>query len=658
MNRRSRSLLVALSALALVVLAGITVSLTPRRGDSGLPVAPADKPKGIDDRPVDDGSRSDTSTFEVTDYTRPKDDDTLLVDDRIEDKKTAFDPNLVDRRPMEGWSLNASEAVIRLDVPIVKPDLNPERLVLYPSYSAAIAQANSVVFLLLPSVNMIDGKAKQFDDGLYAAIDQAYYLGHGETMKSHLETIRRIRQKVAKGSPADDYLLAGLSLASETVELSPRAKGLAKDFLSKEVLSKPIGFYTWNRPLSDCFRVLRYFAQPIEGDAIPLEIARVLRENESLRKDYVAAYSFYAKLTNPLVGLTPVDFLNGIPKLQDPPKPVSLFPAASSRETELFEKLFPNGLPPDANLMRELITAIRSGKVDLKPRLDGGWYEYQVYALETLLLPEKGDESNKLLLTKTYKKRMLEAFKALVTKRRETHSRELYGGKTEEAAPPPIKELKFVQPRLRVEPNPTYFLRTARSYAFLASFLEATLGEATLKSLHGLRETGPRQPDLHAELRSMRDLFYGLYLLSAEDIGAKPALLEGETVDREKCEKSAGDWLASIKTDPDLAADTRVSVPLFYDVRTNTVRLWMTIGVRLTALDARYARGPQVRPADGSADWKRVEPYKLLPIEYLIPVDEFAEVELKGGRVLTRAELRAICDRMKTKEKIIEALQR
>ena len=88
------------------------------------------------------------------------------------------------------------------------------------------------------------------------------------------------------------------------------------------------------------------------------------------------------------------------------------------------------------------------------------------------------------------------------------------------------------------------------------------------------------------------------------------------------------------------------------------MRLWMTIGVRLTGLDARYARGPQVRPGIGSSDWKPVESYKLIPSEYVIPVDEFAEVEIMGGRVLTRAELRAICDRMKTKEKILEALQK
>jgi hypothetical protein len=52
-----------------------------------------------------------------------------------------------------------------------------------------------------------------------------------------------------------------------------------------------------------------------------------------------------------------------------------------------------------------------------------------------------------------------------------------------------------------------------------------------------------------------------------------------------------------------------------------------------------------------------VEASDLYPGHYLIPVDEFAEVEVKGGRVYTRAEFRAICDRMKTKSRIVEAMQ-
>ena len=40
----------------------------------------------------------------------------------------------------------------------------------------------------------------------------------------------------------------------------------------------------------------------------------------------------------------------------------------------------------------------------------------------------------------------------------------------------------------------------------------------------------------------------------------------------------------------------------------------------------------------------------------MIAVDEFAEFEVDGSNTLTRAELRAFCDKYKTKEAILEAL--
>src|SRR5258707_570485 len=149
--------------------------------------------------------------------------------------------------------------------------------------------------------------------------------------------------------------------------------------------------------------------------------------------------------------------VNGAPTARATHSGVAVFPPSTSRETVLFETLFPAGLPANADLMNELVQAIRSGKVDLRPTADSGWYEYQVHALETLLLPEKGAEHNKLLLMKAYKKRMLEAFRATITKRRETHVRQLATPGLAGAAPlggyfPPPEQIK---PRLRVEPCPS-----------------------------------------------------------------------------------------------------------------------------------------------------------------------------------------------------------
>jgi hypothetical protein len=254
---------------------------------------------------------------------------------------------------------------------------------------------------------------------------------------------------------------------------------------------------------------------------------------------------------------------------------------------------------------------------------------------------------------------MLEAFKALVTKRRETHVRQLGEAMKAMSRPPPLQEK--VRPRLRVEPSPTYYLRTARAYAFLANVLEAELGKELLQRLHGLKKEGKRAPDLCAELIGMRDLFYGLYLVSVEDIGQKPALAADEGVDLERCYQAATEWLPKANADADLAVDTRVAVPLFVDPNRGVTREWLTLGVRLTRLEAAYVRPPSLKPAQALGElgeWEAVKSNQLEGASYLIAVDEFAEVELKGNRVLSREELRAICDREKTKEAILEALRR
>jgi hypothetical protein len=346
--------------------------------------------------------------------------------------------------------------------------------------------------------------------------------------------------------------------------------------------------------------------------------------------------------------------LAGKPNSEWPKGRVALLPASTSREHELFKRLFPEGLPPDADLMREFVTKIRSGAIDLSPRPDSGWYDWQINALETFLLPEKGAESEKLQLMKTYKKRMLEAFEALVTKRRETHVRQLDMPKEATMAMRPLDEY---MPALRLEPNPTYYLRTARGYGFLLSFLETAVGSGELAKLHGLKQGGVREPSLHEELMSMRDLFYGLYLVSCEDLGIRPeAEVSAGVKDPAACHTTAQTWLSKIWDDPDLAIDTRVAVPVFQDGERNVTRVWATLGVRLARLQVDFAKPPSVKPLQGEGDWKPLERYQMQGQSYVIPVDEFAEIELRGNRVLTRDELRALCDRLKTKEAIVSGI--
>ncbi len=589
---------------------------------------------------------------EVSDYKDPhRKPEADLADDRLDDKRPEFDPEVVDRRPLDEFQINASAAVLRLDVPAIKPDTEAALLQLHPTFAAAVKAAPSSAEVL-PSVNLLDNKAKQFDDGLVAALDLAYYRGLEGKLQSQVDLIRRLYDAVGKDSPAAPFLAAGLRLASVNVVPADEAamNAYLREFEKNEVRSRPAGVYTWSKELTAAFRFVRFFQHEFAAtDTIPVVLSEALGHDATLSAAYEKEVAFYAHLCNP----SPPRCGSLLPSQK---KNVAVFPAAGSKETALFERLFQWGLPEDGSLMLALIQGIRAGKIDLKPRPDSGWYDHQVYALETMLLPERGPERDKLLLTQAYKQRMMEAFTALITKRRETHVRNLGQGMAGAApgfhTPTPAE----VRPRLRLEPCPSYYLRTARAYSFIGTFLEAVLGKDGLQALHGLRQGGQREPDLYAELHSMRDLFYGFYLVSAEDIGLKPEFAKDENVDAERCYTLATDYLPKAFADRDLEADTRVIVTVGEDQQRHVTLVWATVGVRLAKLDAKYARPPQVKTKT-STDWRPVEADRLAESHYLIAVDEFVGTELPGGRVLTREEFRTLCDRGQTREGITALLR-
>lgn len=595
-----------------------------------------------------------------------------LTDDRLEDKAPAFDDSLVDSRPLGDWQVNASAAVIRLDSPNIKPDIEDGLLALHASYADAMQRAETLGCTLLPSANLVDGAAKQFDDGLYAALDLACYRGELGLAPPPAELIRILFDGLPMGSPARPFLAAALELAGTRVILEHDQEEAKDRFLSAfaedRERSKPISFYNWTPELQEVWRFYRFLQHEFDeqsGIEIAKDIAAALGGDPRLLNQYRAINGFYGRLTNPLICL-PVDALiDTTAPLDKLAKEwgarwltVAVFPPSTSRETELFAALFPLGLPDGVNLMAEFIRRVRSGEIDLAPAADDGWYQYQAHALEAMLMPATAQEKDKLLLTAKYKKRLLEAFKALVTKRRETHARQLAVAKALSAAEPiPAKQ---VRPRLRIEPCATFYLRTARAYAFLQDFLSVTIGQERLDGLRGLRKDGARELGLADELDLVRRRFYGFYVIACEDIGMRPTFLDDEPVEPEAAKSIALAWLDNLGTDADLACDTRVAVPIFVDLNRPDSKtcMWATLGVRLAHLEASYARPPKVRPLAEGGPWQEVEPHQLGDSRYVIPVDEFAEFEIAGSNALTREELRTMCDQHGTKAAILQALDR
>jgi hypothetical protein len=214
-----------------------------------------------------------------------------------------------------------------------------------------------------------------------------------------------------------------------------------------------------------------------------------------------------------------------------------------------------------------------------------------------------------------------------------------------------------VSPMLRLEPNPLFYLRSARAYAFLRNFLISRMGEDALRRMFCLKINGIREKNLLDELDWFVDFSYGCYLVCCDDIGLKPDLMKDELTSkgRASAKNAALEWLDNMKDDPDLAVDTRVAVPIMRKFD-GGMKVWATIGVRLAKLKVGFAsgHGPMLRE-NSESGW--VKPRATASRTYYLPVDAFVEVFNSSGWYPDRAELRDICDEYSEKNEIITVLE-
>lgn len=306
------------------------------------------------------------------------------------------------------------------------------------------------------------------------------------------------------------------------------------------------------------------------------------------------------------------------------------------------------------SLIDGLIDAITRREVSFAPRADSGWYDYQLHALEFLLVPASGLEASHLLLTAAYKKKLVNSFKSLITQTRETHLKQLPGGATASMATEPVD----LYPPLEAEPLPTFYLRLGRAYRFLDAFLGATFGNAFMSGVGRLREDGSTSTlSLRDELRAKTELLYGLFAVTSGVLGVDAAteLLPDETaeLDLTACAERARSWLRAWRVDEDVARDPRMLVPMAR-LDDGTTIDWAVIGVRVIAVRAEWPEGYAPDVVATSA----CQVGEIVSHDFAYLVEEMAEVRRPPGRApLTRSELRALCDRYRTRDAIVAALE-
>jgi len=644
-----------------------------------------------------------------------------LRGDRLEDKHPVYDPELqvVDEIRGSRVTLNKSAALLQLDIgPMQSAAERRLGEELFPSYAAAAAALDGET--LIPSLEVVHGKLKVFDDAFYGATEKALQLGLAEVWAGKVtlyrDLLEAVRADLATTAPAHRPFLeeavvrlaSGLTLAGEEIPLDATLAGQVEQevarFLDDELLSRPVGFYAEDETLAQVFRQDRYHQQWAGGPprslyargpsfGALLVLAHYLGSDPARHAQYLAVERIYEGLTNPYAAYSVADLLPQaatLAGLDDPDaawaefqethppiyelagapySPVALIPSSASQETRLFNRLFPEGVPEGVSLMDALIREILAGEVDLAPLPGSGWYDYQVYALETLLLPEKGPESNKLLLSKAYKEKLIESFKTMLTQTRETHVKQLnIGGEARSAdmTPEPLE----VHPVLHAEPFPTYYLRQARAYRFVAGFVTATLGPEFLAATPVELPSRGSLP-LDEALAATTRLCYGLYLLTAGDVGLATDLLPEELAEFPAAASlaEARAWLAGLPADlappwpetgrpgfsrdPDLAVDPRVIVPVQLDPEGFSV-CWAVIGVRALKIRAEFVPGhePEVVDCEGC------EVEGFVPTEPYLFVGKQVEVRIRtAAAAMTRAEFRALCDAHRTTAAIVEALE-
>jgi hypothetical protein len=256
---------------------------------------------------------------------------------------------------------------------------------------------------------------------------------------------------------------------------------------------------------------------------------------------------------------------------------------ASSPEQQVLDNL---GMNAWDDPMAALISAIQSGKLDLTPKTDAGFYRHRWFALETLAAPGKAPEQHKLKLSDEYLKRWQRAFAAGFTEGRSGFVKRLPITVMGMRGEGPIR--LDVAPSFSAEPSPAVYLRLARAYQKLA----ADLAAANNPLWQSLRDSDGRPLAAQLDERVLR--LHGLAHLVYQEVGfPPPEAASDQAVDPSAATAAATAWLSSVDQDPDLMNDARLLVTLASD-GAGKHRCPAVLGVRLEPVKYSWIDKPEV----------------------------------------------------------------
>jgi len=561
--------------------------------------------------------------------------------------------------------LDLSSQVLRLAVPEDKGwargmSAEQEEAAISPTL-AGIADERFI------SASVLAQKAKQFDDGLYAAVELAAQQGAG-TFAGKVSLLSSIVHSLIQGAgepptPAVATVFAAGKLGNLEMVLpaatQESVQEMTNKFLQDELRSKPIGFYSWNDGLGMIFRQDRMLQTELRDKSGTTAIVKALHGDKNTRATYEAYLHLISQLTNPLAYPDLREPLAAADRgsMIIPENNIYFFPPSRAHETDLIKKLYGDRpIPTDFSLVDEMIKRIQEGRLPLYPTADSGWYDYQTWALEPLVVPDKMPEAGHLELDVSYRKQLLELFKGILALTRETHIKQLevpLAG----AAMQPI--MIHIAPELSAEPLATYYLRRASSYSFIRKILESTFSAPALEKMHRLTATGPVPTTLAEELLIMENLFYSAHVTVCRQLGMNPSSSPSIITDRVRNTAAVAftEWQKKLADDPDVGQDARMMVPLFYDVNRRKTKVLVFMGWTTRPVEVSFATPPKATIFDKKGKRVTIFGPKLAfeSSRYNLAYPVTAEAYVT--RILNRNEVRAHCDRYKTRSAILANLK-
>jgi HEAT repeats len=501
--------------------------------------------------------------------------------------------SVITRSSPDGSSFTVDTTGASYRLEMGPPDNHSSRV--FPSYAAAIRHARDHQLPTIPSTPLVLATCASIDTRLHAALELALDnhpdFGRRALIGQWLAALRDLRQRM----PADLLTACDLAIA----HLTTAASGDTAD-----MNDPPLGPWATHPELATVWARDRFIARgfSVSDGRSATAAALLARTQPAAWKDQRAfARALYGEITGPsfeslateLKGmpdeeLGTAEAMDRVEKEASRLAPnIGFAPAAlahaSSPEQQILEPL---GMTAWEDPMSTLIAAIHSGKLDLTPKADAGFYRHRWFALETLAAPRKAPEQHKLQLSTGYQQRWHRAFAAGFAEGRSGFVKRLPVMVMGSRGEGPIR--MDVAPSFSAEPSPVVYLRLARAYQKLA----ADLAAANNPLWQSLRDNDGRPLAPQLDERVLR--LHGLARIVYQEVGfSPPEAASDQEIDPNAATAAATEWLSKADQDPDLASDARLLVTLASDGAGNQ-RCPAVLGIRLEPVKYSWIEKPEV----------------------------------------------------------------